>query len=99
MTGWHPSRGGAPQPCCAILRGMDKFKPELILLSAGFDSREGDPLGRFLLTDANFAVLTKLMMEMADKHAGGKLVSLLEGGYNLNGVGLAVASHLSALAS
>lgn len=81
-----------------LIPEMDKFKPELILLSAGFDSREGDPLGRFLLTDANFAVLTKLMMEMADKHAGGRLVSLLEGGYNLNGVGLAVASHLAALA-
>ena len=81
-----------------LIPEMDKFKPELILLSAGFDSRIDDPLGRFTLTDADFAKLTKLMMEMADKHAGGRLVSLLEGGYNLNGVGLAVASHLSALA-
>lgn len=77
---------------------MEKFKPELVLLSAGFDSREGDPLGRFRLTDADFAALTKLMMEMADKHAAGRLVSLLEGGYNLDGVGQAVAAHLAALA-
>ena len=81
-----------------LIPAMDKFKPELVLLSAGFDSREGDPLGRFLLTDANFGALTKLAMEIADKHAGGRLVSLLEGGYNLNGVGLAVAAHLDALA-
>ena len=81
-----------------LMPAMDQFKPELVLLSAGFDSREGDPLGRFKLTDADFAALTRLTMEIADKHAGGRLVSLLEGGYNLNGVGQAVAAHLTALA-
>ena len=80
-----------------LLPEMERFKPELILLSAGFDSRVDDPLGRFRLTDTDFAALTVLMKELADKHAGGRLVSLLEGGYNLNGVGLGVAAHLSAL--
>ncbi len=82
-----------------LLPAMDEFKPELVLLSAGFDSRLNDPLGRFTLTDDNFKKLTRVMMEIADKHAGGRLVSILEGGYNLNGVGLAVAAHLEALKS
>ncbi len=60
---------------------MDAFEPDLILISAGFDSRIGDPLGRFLLTDADFGDLTTLMSEIAHKHAGGRLLSVLEGGY------------------
>ncbi len=73
------------------------FKPDLVLLSAGFDSRRGDPLGRFNLTDPDFAELTTLMMEIADKYSGGRLVSVLEGGYNLDGVGRASAAHAAAL--
>jgi acetoin utilization deacetylase AcuC-like enzyme len=76
---------------------MDRFRPDLILISAGFDSRLGDPLGHFRLTDPDFAELTNLMLEMADKHAGGRLVSVLEGGYNLGGLTQAVAAHATAL--
>jgi len=76
---------------------MEKVKPELVLISAGFDSREGDPLGNFLLTDTDFADLTRLMLEMADKHAGGRVVSVLEGGYNLHGLASAVRAHVQAL--
>src|SRR5580704_17318512 len=54
---------------------MDEFRPDLVLISAGFDSRMGDPLGRFLLTDADFADLTGVMLEIAHKHAGGRLIS------------------------
>ncbi len=75
----------------------DDFKPDLVLLSAGFDSRRGDPLGRFNLIDPDFAELTTLMMEIADKHAGGRVVSVLEGGYNLDGVARASAAHVAAL--
>jgi acetoin utilization deacetylase AcuC-like enzyme len=76
---------------------MKKFKPELILISAGFDSREGDPLGKFKLADADFADLTKLMLELSREHANGRLVSVLEGGYHLEGLAGAAASHVKAL--
>jgi acetoin utilization deacetylase AcuC-like enzyme len=76
---------------------VEKFRPELVLVSAGFDSRLNDPLGRFTLTDEDFADLTKLVRSMADAHAGGRLISLLEGGYSLDGLGKAAAAHLSAL--
>ncbi len=59
---------------------QDESNPDLILISAGFDSRLGDPLGHFRLTDADFADLTTLVMEAADKHCGGRIVSVLEGG-------------------
>ncbi len=75
----------------------EKVKPELVLISAGFDSREGDPLGNFLLTDADFADLTRVMLEIADKHAGGRVVSVLEGGYNLTGLAAGVRAHVQAL--
>jgi len=76
---------------------LDKFKPELIILSAGFDSRIDDPLGGFTLTDANFSDLTKHVMAMADKHAQGRLISCLEGGYNVDGLASAAESHVRAL--
>jgi acetoin utilization deacetylase AcuC-like enzyme len=76
---------------------MDDFQPELVMISAGFDSRAGDPLGHFRLTDTDFADLTRIAMEIADRHAKGRLVSVLEGGYNLTGLTLAVAAHASAL--
>lgn len=74
-----------------------RVKPELVLISAGFDSREGDPLGNFLLSDRDFADLTRVMLEIADQYAGGRLVSLLEGGYNLSGLASAVRSHVQTL--
>jgi len=80
-----------------LLPAAEKVKPELVLISAGFDSREGDPLGHFLLTDADFADLTRLMREIADKYAGGRLVSVLEGGYSLPGLAAGVRAHVEAL--
>ena len=50
---------------------MDEFKPELVLISAGFDSRLGDPLGQFRLNDEDFADLTRMLMDIADEYAGG----------------------------
>src|SRR5258708_291678 len=75
----------------------DQFKPDLVMISAGFDSRIGDPLGQFTLADQDFAELTTFMMEIAAKHAGGRLVSVLEGGYNLSGLASAAAAHVKAL--
>jgi acetoin utilization deacetylase AcuC-like enzyme len=76
---------------------VEKFRPDLVLISAGFDSREGDPLGQFLLTDEDFADLTRLVREIADRHAQGRVISLLEGGYNLRGLASAAAAHVAAL--
>ena len=80
-----------------LVPAMEKFRPELILISAGFDSREGDPLGQFKLTDQDFADLTQLVRKMADEWSGGRLVSMLEGGYNLGGLAAAVSAHVEAL--
>ena len=80
-----------------LMPAADKIKPELVLISAGFDSRVDDPLGNFLLSDADFADLTHVMLEIADKHAGGRLVSVLEGGYNLIGLASAARAHVQAL--
>jgi acetoin utilization deacetylase AcuC-like enzyme len=73
------------------------FKPELLLLSAGFDSRIGDPLGDFTLEDEQFANLTRRIKSWAHDYAGDRLVSILEGGYNLGTLGGCVAAHVSAL--
>ena len=86
----------------AVFRGaftekMAEFKPDLVIISAGFDSREGDPLGQLTLTDEDFASLTDILLEIAGEYAGGKLVSVLEGGYNQNGLAKAVARHVKAL--
>jgi acetoin utilization deacetylase AcuC-like enzyme len=74
-----------------------EFKPDLVLVSAGFDSRAGDPLGHFLLTDADFAELTAITLEIADRHAHGRLISVLEGGYSLRGLACATRAHVEAL--
>jgi len=112
-TGAGPGRGttmNAPLPEGAgrrevfhalesdLLPAMKCFKPELILISAGFDSRIDDPLGGMTLTDDDFADMTAMMLKLADQHAGGRLVSVLEGGYNLGGLATAVCAHVQKLA-
>ena len=81
-----------------LLQAAKAFQPDLVLISAGFDSRLGDPLGQFRLTDQDFRDLTGVMMEIASQHAGGRLVSLLEGGYSLTGLAAGVSAHVRALA-
>jgi acetoin utilization deacetylase AcuC-like enzyme len=80
-----------------LIPAADKFKPDLVMISAGFDSRLGDPLGRFRLTDDDFAELTRMMLDVAEKHASGRVVSVLEGGYSLDGLGAGVVSHVETL--
>ncbi|MDA1015224.1 MAG: histone deacetylase [Planctomycetota bacterium] len=75
----------------------EKFKPELVLISAGFDSRIEDPLGQFQLVDQDFADLTDFMLKLADDFADGHVVSLLEGGYNLDGLAKAASAHCARL--
>lgn len=76
---------------------IEQFRPSLIIVSAGFDSRAGDPLGGFTLTDEDFAELTDWVLARARAHAGGRLVSILEGGYNLSGLSSAAAAHVRRL--
>lgn len=80
-----------------LLPAADAFRPQLVLVSAGFDSRIGDPLGRFTLTDADFAEMTRIVCGIAERHAGGRLVSTLEGGYDLGGLASAACAHVAAL--
>jgi acetoin utilization deacetylase AcuC-like enzyme len=75
-----------------------KFKPDLVIISAGFDSHTGDPLGQLSLTDDDFVALTRAAKEWARDACGGRLVSCLEGGYNLSTLGGTVAAHVRALA-
>ena len=82
-----------------LVPAMETFRPEFVLISAGFDSRTGDPLGDFLLTDADFADLTKLVRGIAEQYAKGRVVSLLEGGYNLSGLASAATAHVQTLAA
>jgi acetoin utilization deacetylase AcuC-like enzyme len=73
------------------------FRPDLVLVSAGFDSRRGDPLGQFLLTDDDFREMTEMLLELADVSANGRVISLLEGGYSLAGLAAGVQAHVEAL--
>ena len=75
---------------------MVQFKPELILISAGFDSRIDDPLGQFKLTDQDFFTLTKIILNIARDYGDSRVLSVLEGGYNLEGLASASVSHLQA---
>jgi len=81
----------------ALAPAAERFRPGLLLISAGFDSRIGDPLGSFTLTDRDFADLTRAVMGIAERHAGGRVVSMLEGGYSLDGLASAAAAHVEAL--
>ena len=77
-----------------LLPEVEAFKPDLVLISAGFDSRKDDRLGNFQVTDEGFVKLTEMMMDVAEKHCHSRLVSVLEGGYNLEGLALATEAHL-----
>jgi acetoin utilization deacetylase AcuC-like enzyme len=80
-----------------IMSALDLFKPELLLISAGFDAHKDDPLANLNLTEDSFAKLTSLLMESADRNCGGKIVSVLEGGYNLDALAKSVERHVRGL--
>jgi len=81
-----------------FLPAMEQFRPELVLISAGFDARIHDPIGGMNLTDEDFADLTDMMLDLANRHANGRLVSVLEGGYDLAGLAASVTAHVARLA-
>ena len=74
-----------------------RLHPDLVIISAGFDSHRDDPLGNLMLEDADFAEMTKDILRIAEKHSAGRVIGLLEGGYNLDVLGGSVRSHLNAL--
>ncbi|MEW6451955.1 MAG: histone deacetylase family protein [Pseudomonadota bacterium] len=80
-----------------ILPRLTAFGPDLIIISAGFDAHARDPLANLQLVEDDFAWATKKLMEVADKHSGGRVVSVLEGGYDLQGLSQSAAAHVTAL--
>jgi len=81
-----------------VLPAIDAFKPEMLLISAGFDAHRDDPLAQVNLSEDCFEQMTRLLVQAAKVHAKGRVVSALEGGYNLAALGRSVVSHLSGLA-
>ena len=81
----------------AVEKALAGFRPDLIMISAGFDSLAGDPLGAFTLEYEHFEDLTKWMVGLAEHHCGGRLVSALEGGYAPERLGVACVRHMRAL--
>ncbi|NGX43307.1 MAG: Histone deacetylase-like amidohydrolase [Chlamydiae bacterium] len=80
-----------------LVPAMETFQPDLVMISAGFDGHVNDPLGGLNLTDEDFASLTKIVKEIAEKYAEGRIVSVLEGGYNLEAIASAARAHVLAL--
>ncbi len=80
-----------------LLPRLEDFRPELVIISAGFDAHMRDPLANLNLLEEDFAWATQKIMDLADRHAGGRVVSLLEGGYDLEGLANSVAAHVGAL--
>jgi acetoin utilization deacetylase AcuC-like enzyme len=81
----------------AVEKAADRAKPELVLISAGFDAHARDPIGSLGLESDDFADLTKEMLAIANTHCQGRIVSCLEGGYNLEALGESVGCHLDEL--
>ena len=77
---------------------LEAFRPQMIFVSAGFDAHREDDLGQLGLVEADYAWITQRIKAVADRHAGGRIVSSLEGGYNLSALARSVAAHLRVLA-
>jgi acetoin utilization deacetylase AcuC-like enzyme len=76
-----------------------RFKPDLIFISAGFDSHESDPLGQLRLRDEDFSQMTAAVRQWAESACAGRIVSCLEGGYNLKTLGATVRAHVGQLSA
>jgi acetoin utilization deacetylase AcuC-like enzyme len=81
-----------------IMRVIDGYKPDAILLSSGFDAHRRDPLGGMDVTEQAYGEITRRIVEAADRHSAGRVLSLLEGGYDMEGLAASVDEHLRALA-
>jgi len=96
----RPGDGGAAFRAAfetRILPRLEEFRPELAIISAGFDAHMRDPLANINLAEADFVWATQKIMDVADRCAGGRVISLLEGGYDLQALGNSVAAHVATL--
>ena len=82
-----------------VIPALDAFAPDLVLISAGFDAHEADPLANLRLTEPDFAWATEALMAVAARHAKGRVVSMLEGGYDLGALARSAAAHVTTLMS
>jgi acetoin utilization deacetylase AcuC-like enzyme len=113
-TGEGPGRGttlNVPLPAGAgdaeiirafreqLLPAAETFRPEFVFISAGFDAHQQDPLAQLQVTEAGYATLTRIVMDIAARYASGRIVSVLEGGYDLEALAHSVATHLRVLAA
>lgn len=80
-----------------LLPALKKFQPEILLVSAGFDAHKEDPVGGLLLLDDDYVKISKMLVEISNQYCEGRLLSVLEGGYNLDTLGHLVGIHLQAL--
>jgi acetoin utilization deacetylase AcuC-like enzyme len=80
-----------------ILPALDSFRPDLVLVSAGFDAHRSDPLAQLMLVESDYAWVTDELLGVAARHAGGRLVSTLEGGYDLDALAASAAAHVGRL--
>jgi acetoin utilization deacetylase AcuC-like enzyme len=81
-----------------VIPKLESFRPQLILISAGFDAHREDDMGQLSMTESDYAWITDRVMEVADNHAQGKVVSCLEGGYDLSALARSVEAHVRAMA-
>jgi acetoin utilization deacetylase AcuC-like enzyme len=96
MAGSSQFRFGLTQ---RILPALDAFRPELVLVSAGFDAHKSDPLAQLMLDEADYTWVTEKLLEIAYRHAKGRLVATLEGGYDLPALAASAATHVRVLMS
>ena len=80
-----------------IIPKLDQFKPEILLISAGFDAHADDPLAQMELSDHGFEAMTRMLVDVSKTHCRGKIISALEGGYSLGALGRSAVRHLHAL--
>jgi len=83
----------------SLVPAADAFKPEFVILSAGFDAHKDDPLASMGLTEQGYADLTGIVAGIANRYAGGRMLSSLEGGYHLTALAASVDRHIQALLS
>jgi acetoin utilization deacetylase AcuC-like enzyme len=76
---------------------LEKFAPEFLIISAGFDAHRDDPLGDLNLTEEDYAWVTRGLLQQAARHCGGRLISVLEGGYHLEALSRSAAAHVRSL--
>ena len=93
-TGSEGFRRAMEQVC---LPALEEFSPEIIFISAGFDAHQDDPLAQLRLTDDDYAWITRKLVDVADRHAQGRIVSVLEGGYSLQALGRSAVKHIEEL--